>query len=279
MKCPIEDDTNSEKYVDDPVTEEEPNIHKDASLRSQESFSRTQRSTQNQPPLPIPVPPTFTDASPTATFENATLFSPSSIAKGKEAIPDHAIERETLPLHATTAGQEKQLDDILFSGAWPDASSMTTFDNASIFSNQSTSTWDSSVYDPLNVVEEFIALLLSDGLLHPLFNIAREAIRPQTFKVELLHLLRKYYSNLYKEAQDLLDKKVANFIRRYRREIAYAVCDDVYQDDAERRWRNLAKPRRSNDIFSNFQNLELLKIAIVWIMKLKTTKSYPAFCK
>jgi hypothetical protein len=183
----------------------------------------------------LPPIPTLADASSTATFGNASLFSPSSIAKGKEAVSDHAIERETPPLHAATAEQGKQLDDILSSGAWSDASSMITFDNASIFSNQSTSTWQSSVYDPLGAAEDFIALLLSDGLLHPLFSVAREAIDPQTFKVELHHLLRKYTNDLSKEAQGPLDKTAINFVRRYRRRIAYAVGDDVYQDDAEKK--------------------------------------------
>lgn len=139
-------------------------------------------------------------------------------------------ELEILPLHNAASGQEKHLDLLSYDGG-SEASSAATFDNASVFSNQSTSTSQSSVYDPVGAAEDFIALLLSDTQLHPLFLIAREPIDQQVFRAELRQLLRRYSEDLLKEAHGPLDKTAIEFVRRYRRRIAYAVGGDAYQND------------------------------------------------
>jgi hypothetical protein len=87
-------------------------------------------------------------------------------------------ELEILPLHNAASGQEKHIDLLSYDGR-SEASSAATFDNASVFSNQSTSTSQSSVYDPVGAAEDFIALLLSNIQLHTLFLIAREPIDQQ----------------------------------------------------------------------------------------------------
>ncbi|KAH8753672.1 hypothetical protein BGZ57DRAFT_78591 [Hyaloscypha finlandica] len=94
------------------------------------------------------------------------------------AIPDDMEELEILPLHNAASGQEKHIDLLSYDGG-SEASSAATFDNASVFSNQSTSTSQSSVYDPVGAAEDFIALLRSNIQLHTLFLFAREPIDQQ----------------------------------------------------------------------------------------------------
>jgi len=105
-------------------------------------------------------------------------------------------------------------------------------DNASIFSIESNSSWQSSVYDTLGAAQEFGLLLLNDEELKPLFNVARERIDAQKFKIELHGLLRIYSQNLRKEAESPLQKTAIQFVRKYRRKIAYRIGDDLFADTA-----------------------------------------------
>jgi hypothetical protein len=169
-----------------------------------------------------------------ALVDDLTI-SPTLDHSGQEIMSDLMSDEETARNRSTTSAPlEIHHIDSTASSACSDASSVATFDNASIFSSESASTGLSSVYDPLGAAEDFIAILLSDAQLDPLFTVARSAIDAQAFKFELHRLLRRYSKDLYQEAQSPLDKVAINFVCRYRRRIAYAVGDDVYQVNAKK---------------------------------------------
>jgi hypothetical protein len=168
------------------------------------------------------------------------------------------ISMPIVPGYPSTMALGKNQEDLIASSAWSDASSVITFDNASIFSNESASTGQSSVYDPLGAAEDFIAILLNDAELDPLFVVAKSAIDSQTFKVELHQLLRRYSKDLYQEAQSPLDKVAINFVRRYRRRIAYAVGDDVYQLNTK---KTSGKSNKAEVIEQYLQQLPELRAA------------------
>jgi hypothetical protein len=60
--------------------------------------------------------------------------------------------------------------------------------------------------------------------------VARERIDAQTFKIELHGMLRIYSQSLRKEAEAPLQKTAIQFVRRYRRKIAYRIGDDLFAD-------------------------------------------------
>jgi hypothetical protein len=114
-----------------------------------------------------------------------------------------------------------------------DTASEPSTDNDSVLSDLGSISSASSVADPLGAADEFVVLLWEDSSLQPLYEKIRQHIPPQQCKEELRILLTRYSRDIVKEAELPLEKTAGQFIRRYRRKIAYKLYAAVYNEEPD----------------------------------------------
>lgn len=121
-----------------------------------------------------------------------------------------------------------------------ETTSEVLIDNVSVFSSLDSSSSQTSLSTVPCPTHEFVAFLLENDELKPLFNKCGKVLEMVTFEREFNVLLKQFSEDILREAESIPVRTVARCFRHSRRKITSGVQQRIYKSDSDKALPDLA---------------------------------------